>query len=91
MSTGENEQGLRKITDMTRLMSIVVLGLHFYYYCYQPFQARQFTWPLTDRLLLNIAKTGLFASFNKSKVIALLFLVISLVGARGKKDQKIKP
>ncbi|MEI9911582.1 MAG: YWFCY domain-containing protein [Bacteroidota bacterium] len=29
MSTGENEQGLRKITDMTRLMSIVILALHF--------------------------------------------------------------
>lgn len=37
MSTGENEQGLRKILDMTRLMSIVMLGQHFYYYCYKAF------------------------------------------------------
>ena len=34
MNTGENEQGLRKIIDMTRLISIVLLALHFYYYCY---------------------------------------------------------
>jgi hypothetical protein len=32
--TGENEQALRKILDMTRLISIVLLALHFYYYCY---------------------------------------------------------
>ena len=30
MTTGENEQGLRKILDMTRVISIVLLGLHFY-------------------------------------------------------------
>ena len=34
MQTGESEQGLRKILDMTRLISIVMLGIHFYYYCY---------------------------------------------------------
>lgn len=39
MQTGENEQGLRKILDMTRLMGIGVLGLHFYYYCYGGFEA----------------------------------------------------
>ena len=37
MHTGENEQGLRKILDMTRLISLVLLGLHFYYYCYGAF------------------------------------------------------
>ena len=38
MQTGENEQGLRKILDMTRLISIVILVLHFYYYCYAAFE-----------------------------------------------------
>lgn len=30
MNTGENEQGLRKITDFTRLLSIAILVIHFY-------------------------------------------------------------
>jgi hypothetical protein len=34
-STGENEQALRKIIDFTRLASIVVLVLHFYFFCYR--------------------------------------------------------
>ncbi len=87
--TGENEQALRKILDMTRLMSIGVLVLHFYYYCYAAFEQWRFTMSLTDRLLHNISNTGLFNNFNKSKLIALGVLFISLLGARGKKDEKL--
>jgi hypothetical protein len=43
---------------------------------------------ITDRLLQNIFKTGLFTNFNKSKAIALVVLTISLFGARGKKSEK---
>jgi hypothetical protein len=88
MHTGENEQGLRKILDMTRLIGVALLCLHFYYYCYLAFKAWGLTSPITDRLLLNICNTGLFNSFAKSKIIALCFLVISLCGARGRKDVK---
>jgi hypothetical protein len=89
MNTGENEQGLRKIIDMTRLISIVLLALHFYYYCYGAFVKWQLTSTISDRLLTNIRNTGLFNNFNISKLISLGFLVISLIGARGKKDEKL--
>ncbi|HEX4372862.1 MAG TPA: conjugal transfer protein MobC [Puia sp.] len=90
MQTGENEQGLRKILDFTRGISIVILFLHFYFYCYQAFREWHFSAPIGDRLMMNISHTGLFRSFNKSKLIALLFLVISLVGARGRKNEKLR-
>lgn len=89
MNTGENEQGLRKILDMTRLMSIVVLGIHFYYYCYKAFEQWELTANISDRLLKNIGNTGLFRHFNNAKWIALALLIISLFGAKGKKDQKV--
>lgn len=89
MNTGENEQGLRKILDMTRLMAIVLLLLHFYFYCYGIFDSWQLTSSLTDRLLKNIAITGLYTHFNTSKFIALGLLTISLMGARGKKNEKL--
>jgi hypothetical protein len=89
MHTGENEQGLRKILDMTRLMSIVVMGLHFYFYCYKAFEDWKLTADLSDRLLLNIGNTGLFRRFHTAKLIALGLLIISLMGARGKKDEKL--
>ena len=89
MQTGENEQALRKILDMTRLISIVILVIHFYYYCYAAFQQWELVSPFSDRLLGNIYNTGLFSNFQKSKLIALAFLIISLMGAKGRKDEKL--
>lgn len=89
MQTGESEQALRKILDMTRLISIAVLLLHFYYHCYTAFQEWQFISSFTDRLLENIRNTGLFANFHQSKLIALGLLFISLMGAKGRKDERL--
>ncbi len=87
--TGENEQALRKILDMTRLISIVILVIHFYYYCYAAFQEWELSSTFSDRILGNIYRTGIFSNFVKSKLIALGFLVISLLGAKGRKDEKL--
>ncbi len=89
MSTGENEQGLRKILDLTRMMSIAILLLHFYYCCYGAFKEWEIRSGITDRLLQNIYHTGLFSNFHKSKLIALIVLAISLFGAQGRKDEKL--
>lgn len=89
MQTGENEQALRKILDMTRLIAIVILIIHFYYYCYGAFAAWGLVSEFSDRLLGNIRNTGMFRHFHNSKLIALGFLVISLLGARGRKDEKL--
>ncbi|CAL1519182.1 conjugal transfer protein MobC [Chitinophaga sp. MM2321] len=87
--TGENEQALRKILDMTRLISIVLLILHCYYYLYTAFQSWQLITAFTDRLLANILKTGLYSFFHKSKLLALCFLAISLFGTKGKKSETL--
>ncbi len=91
MHTGENEQALRKILDMTRLISLLVLAGHFYYYGYAAFAAWGLTAPLADRLLTRLLATGLFASFHHSKLLALAFLAISLLGVKGRKDEKLRP
>src|SRR5689334_10801806 len=89
MQTGENEQGLRQIIDLTRMISIAVLLIHFYYFCYAAFRQWHLTADITDRLLTNIRHTGLFNNFYTSKLISLGFLIISLMGARGKKDTRL--
>jgi len=86
--TGENDQAMRKILDMTRLISIAVLAIHFYKECYGAFVLWHWIAPLSDRILSNIVRTGLFSSFHKAKLIALGFLVIALIGVKGKKDEK---
>lgn len=89
MQTGENEQALRRILDMTRLMSIIILLMHFYYYCYAAFHDWGWSSEFSDRLLGNIRSTGLFKSFLNSKLISLGLLIISLLGARGRKNEKL--
>ena len=89
MQTGENEQALRKILDMTRLMSIALLLIHFYYYCFDSFRQWNLAPDFACRIMENIYRTGLLDSFHKSKLFALGLLVISLMGARGRKDEKL--
>ncbi|MFA0960308.1 conjugal transfer protein MobC [Roseivirga sp. BDSF3-8] len=89
MHTGENTEGLRKIIDWTRLISVSLLGLHIYYYGYGQFEAWGLTAEITDRLLINIANTGLFQHILYSKALALGVLIVSLIGAKGKKSESL--
>ncbi|MBO9586519.1 MAG: YWFCY domain-containing protein [Flavobacterium sp.] len=89
MQTGENEQALRKIVDMTRLISIVLLLGHFYYYCYGAFKLWHLTGGFGDKILEAACRTGLFGNFHISKIAALCFLLISLLGAKGRKNEKM--
>jgi len=90
MNTGEDIGGLRKITDFTRLISLFILSIHFYMSCYLAFRIWGFTAGITDRLILNISRTGLFDGFMVPKLAALFCLAISLLGVKGRKDEKIR-
>lgn len=89
MNTGENSEGLRKITDLTRKCSILLLCLHFYVYCYSAFRYWHLTHPAVEKILENLHRTGLFEHFYVSKLSALILLAISLIGIKGKKDEKL--
>lgn len=90
MQTGENEQALRKIMDFTRYLGILVLILHFYFGCYCAFTQLHLTYPIIDRVLGNIYKLPIFKSTLRAKSVAILFLIASLIGSKGKKDEKIR-
>ncbi|KIA90931.1 conjugal transfer protein TraG [Pedobacter kyungheensis] len=90
MNTGEDMQGLRKILDLTRLIGLTILILHLYLSCYRAFEYWGLKTIITDRLIGNVARTGLFTDTLKSKLAALVCLAISLLGAKGKKDGKIQ-
>jgi hypothetical protein len=89
MQTGENEQALRKIIDFTRLLSITILLIHFYLSCYQVFRAMKFSLPMIDHILTPVSKMVIFRSSLLSKVSAIGLLMISLIGSKGKPDEKI--
>jgi hypothetical protein len=86
--TGENEQALRKIIDFTRMGSLIILAFHFYYFCHQTLRGWNLTIEFVDRVVITLAKTGLFESIYISKGISLCLLLVSMVGVKGKKDDK---
>ncbi|MNU20675.1 Type IV secretory system Conjugative DNA transfer [compost metagenome] len=90
MNSGENAEALRKIIDFIRKVSIMLLGLHYYVYCYAAFQLWGLTHKIVGQLLGSIGNMGLFHHFYISKTAALFLLLISLIGAKGKKNEKLK-
>lgn len=88
MNTGEDTQGLRKIMDFSRLISIFILALHFYLCTYQAFLQWGLTSGITDRIVSNLSRLSWLNGILKPKLSAILFLAISLLGVKGKKDEK---
>ncbi|GAB2698343.1 conjugal transfer protein MobC [Mucilaginibacter koreensis] len=90
MQTGENEQALRKVIDFTRLLSVCVLIIHVYLCCYKAFAGWQLTWPVINTILAHLARLPVFQSLLLAKLTALVLLIVSLIGSRGKKDTAIR-
>jgi hypothetical protein len=84
--TGENDNDLRKILDLTRLLSVSLLLLHIYFTCYAAFEQWQLTSAFTYRIIRQISNAGLFSNFHSTKLLSLLFLAVGLLGVQGKKD-----
>jgi YWFCY protein/TraM recognition site of TraD and TraG len=89
MVTGEDIHGMRKILHMTLWISVAVLLLHFYYFDYAAFRQWGLSSTLSDNILQVIGRTGLFNQVNTSKLIALAFLALSMLGTKGKKSEKL--
>jgi hypothetical protein len=88
-TTGENDQGLRKIMDMTRMLSLSILLIHFYIDCYSLFHRLGFTASLVDTFMAQLAGFSIFHDPVLAKLASLLLLFISLVGVKGKKQEAI--
>lgn len=84
--TGENDNDLRKVLDLTRLLSVGLLLLHIYFTCYAAFENWQLTSAFTYRIIHQISNAGLFANFHYVKLLSMLFLAVGLMGVQGKKD-----
>lgn len=84
MSTGENEQGLRKIIDFTRMLSITILLIHFYRVCYPIFLQAGYTNSFINRILENLSRTHVFSSLLISKDYAFILLLIFLFAKKVK-------
>lgn len=88
---GEDDlRGLAKIMAFMRAVGILLVLMHLYWYCYGFFLERGWVHMLINQILGNFQRTaGLFSHPLYSKAFALLLLILSCLGTKGVKNEKI--
>ena len=91
MSQQEDDlRALAKIMDFLRAVSVILVVMHIYWYCYEAIQLWGINISVVDRMLMNFQRTaGLFSSIIYTKIFALLLLALSCLGTTGVKEEKI--
>lgn len=90
MQSGENIQALHRILDLTRFISILLLLLHFYSACYPALRTWGVTVSFLDTMVFNFSRNLFFLSgINKPKLASLVLLIVSLIGVKGRKSEKL--
>lgn len=83
-------RGLAKTVEFLRAVSILILVIHVYWYCYQAVVQMGLDIGVVDRILLNFQRTaGLFRNLLLTKVFALSLLALSCLGTQGIKNEKV--
>lgn len=73
-----------------RAVSIVLVMMHLYWYCYGFFLAQGWNWAIVNKILGNFQRTaGLFTHNLYTKAFAVLLLALSCLGTKGVKTEKI--
>ncbi|MBB4801695.1 conjugal transfer protein MobC [Flavobacterium aquidurense] len=88
---GEDDlRGLAKIMAFMRAVSILLMLMHFYWFCYGFFLERGWTLEIVNKILGNFQRTAsLFSNTIYTKIFALVLLALSCLGTKGVKDEKI--
>ena len=90
MQQEDDLRALAKIMEFGRAVSIFLLVVHVYVYCYPSITAWRLNLEVIDRILVNFNNTtGIFNCILWSKLLAVLLLAVSCLGTHGVKGEKI--
>ena len=91
MSQQEDDlRALAKIMDFLRAVSIILVVMHIYWYCYEAILLWGINIGVVNKMLMNFQRTaGLFSCIVNTKVFALVLLALSCLGTTGVKEEKI--
>ena len=90
MQQEDDLRALAKIMEFGRAVSIFLLVVHVYVYCYPSITAWNLNLAVMDRILVNFNNTtGIFNCILWSKLLAVLLLAVFCLGTHGVKGEKI--
>lgn len=87
----DDVRGLAKIMAFMRAVSILLVLMNFYWFCYSFFHDQGWKLEVIERILKNFQRTsGLFGNSTYSKLFALILLALSCLGTKGVKNERIR-
>lgn len=88
---GEDDlRGLAKIMAFMRSVSILLMLMHLYWFCYGFFLKQGWTLGLINKILSNFNRTtGLFSQIFYTKAFAVVLMALGCLGTKGVKNDKI--
>ena len=90
MQQEDDLRALESIVQFARGLGVFCLLLNVYWFCYEWLSGYGLTWPIVDRLLLNIQQsTMLFSHSVTTKLCCLLFLALGCYGTKAVRDSKV--
>ncbi len=90
MQQEDDLRALAKIMDFLRAVSILLVVMNIYWYCYEAILSWGVNIAVVDKILMNFNRTaGLFYSIFYTKIFALVLLALSCLGTKGVKKEKI--
>ncbi len=90
MQQEDDLRALAKIMDFLRAVSILLVVINIYWYCYEAIRDWGVNIGVVDKILMNFNRTaGLFGSMLYTKLFALVLLALSCLGTKGVKEEKI--
>lgn len=90
MQQEDDLRALAKIMDFLRAVSILLVVINIYWYCYEAVHKWNLNIGVIDKILMNFNSTaGIFSSILWTKFFALVLLALSCLGTKGVMSEKI--
>lgn len=90
MQNEDDIRSLAKLIDLIKAISIIVIIIHIYWFCYGQIEIWNMTANIADKVLMNFHKnTGIFSHPIWTKLTVVGLLSIACLGTKGVKHEKI--
>lgn len=90
MQQEDDLRALAKIMDFLRAVSILLVVINIYWYCYETVYKWNLNIGVVDKILMNFNHTAeIFSSILWTKLFALALLALSCLGTKGIMNEKI--
>src|SRR5580658_4093330 len=83
------DDGSSKLRELFRIISIALLCIHFYGYCYFAFDHWHMTARVIDRFAMNFFRSAFLRNTYKLKMLGAAAMIFSFIGIKAKENETL--